>query len=148
MKALTIKQPWATLIMTGAKDVENRLWHTNFRGRIAIHSSKKMDPQETLSAARLMAEFIPGFSVDKFCIEAKLKPELYPCGHILGTVEISGCSNDVDSPWFVGEYGFMLRDPRPLQRPLMIKGALGFWEVPADIEQEMVRQLESSVGRA
>jgi hypothetical protein len=80
MKALTIKQPWATLIMTGAKDVENRLWHTNFRGRIAIHSSKKMDPQETLSAARLMAEFIPGFSVDKFCIEAKLKPELYPCG--------------------------------------------------------------------
>lgn len=39
MKALSIKQPWATLIAHGIKDIENRTWRTKFRGRIYIHSS-------------------------------------------------------------------------------------------------------------
>ncbi|RZK62259.1 MAG: ASCH domain-containing protein, partial [Pedobacter sp.] len=34
MKALSIKQPWATLISTGIKDIENRTWATKHRGRI------------------------------------------------------------------------------------------------------------------
>lgn len=41
MKALSIKQPYATLIAKGIKDVENRTWKTNFRGKIYIHSSKQ-----------------------------------------------------------------------------------------------------------
>ena len=43
MKAITIKQPWASLIVHGVKDIENRTWHTNFRGRVLIHSSSKGD---------------------------------------------------------------------------------------------------------
>ena len=39
MKALSIKQPWASLIAHGIKDIENRTWKTNFRGRIYIHAS-------------------------------------------------------------------------------------------------------------
>jgi hypothetical protein len=39
MKALSIKQPWAQLIIMGAKDVENRNRRTNFRGRFAVHVS-------------------------------------------------------------------------------------------------------------
>src|SRR3954452_3561016 len=38
MKALTIRQPWAALIMAGSKDVENRVRPTSFRGRLAIHA--------------------------------------------------------------------------------------------------------------
>jgi hypothetical protein len=41
MKALSIKQPWAQLIIMGAKDVENRNRSTNFRGRFAVHVSLK-----------------------------------------------------------------------------------------------------------
>jgi len=41
MKALSIKQPWASLIAHGIKDIENRTWKTHFRGRIYIHSSAK-----------------------------------------------------------------------------------------------------------
>lgn len=40
MKALSIKQPWASLIVHGIKDIENRTWKTNFRGRIYVHASK------------------------------------------------------------------------------------------------------------
>lgn len=53
MKALTIKQPWASLIMECGKDVENRSWSTSFRGRVAIHSSKKPDPREWIDAVEL-----------------------------------------------------------------------------------------------
>lgn len=40
MKALTLTQPWATLVAIGAKRIETRSWRTNFRGRIAIHAAK------------------------------------------------------------------------------------------------------------
>jgi len=43
MKALSIRQPWASLIMAGIKPVENRTWKTNFRGRIWIHAGKRYD---------------------------------------------------------------------------------------------------------
>lgn len=37
MKALSIQQPWAWLIVNGYKDVENRDWNTKFRGRFYVH---------------------------------------------------------------------------------------------------------------
>ena len=42
MKALSIRQPWAWLIVNGFKDIENRKWHTQFRGRIYVQSGKRM----------------------------------------------------------------------------------------------------------
>ena len=39
MKTITIKQPWAQFIAEGIKDIENRTWKTNFRGRVLIHAS-------------------------------------------------------------------------------------------------------------
>jgi hypothetical protein len=38
-----------------------------------------------------------------------------------------------ESPWFFGDYGFVLGDPRPLAQPIPIRGALKFWDVPAEI---------------
>ena len=43
MKALTIMQPWASLIACGAKTIETRSWPTKYRGPIAIHAGMK-DP--------------------------------------------------------------------------------------------------------
>ena len=43
MKALTIKQPWASLIIYGDKDVENRSWPTSYRGPLLIHAGKGYD---------------------------------------------------------------------------------------------------------
>ena len=42
MKALTVQQPFASLICQGIKDVENRSWRTNFRGTIYIHAAAKL----------------------------------------------------------------------------------------------------------
>jgi hypothetical protein len=43
MKALSIRQPWAWLIVHGVKDVENRTWRTNFRGRFLVHAGMRFD---------------------------------------------------------------------------------------------------------
>ena len=44
MKAITIKQPWASLIVEGIKDIENRTWKTSFRGRVLIHAGMNCCP--------------------------------------------------------------------------------------------------------
>jgi hypothetical protein len=46
IKALTIRQPWAELILRGRKPYEVRKWKTEWRGLLAIHSSKKIDAQD------------------------------------------------------------------------------------------------------
>ena len=43
MKALTIKEPWATLIIEGYKEYEFRSWKTNYRGKVLIHGGKSID---------------------------------------------------------------------------------------------------------
>ncbi len=43
MKVLTIKQPWATLIMQGDKRFEFRSWQTKYRGDLLIHAGKGID---------------------------------------------------------------------------------------------------------
>ena len=46
MKALSIRQPWSWLIAAGYKDIENRTWHTNYRGKFYVHAAKKLEPAE------------------------------------------------------------------------------------------------------
>lgn len=42
--ALSIRQPWAWLIVNNHKPVENRSWPTSFRGRFLVHAGKTRDP--------------------------------------------------------------------------------------------------------
>ena len=46
MKALTIKEPWATLIIEGYKEYEFRSLKTNYRGKILIHAGKSLEKNQ------------------------------------------------------------------------------------------------------
>ena len=48
MKALTLKQPWATLISEGLKEYEFRSWNTNYRGKLLIHAGLGIDKEESI----------------------------------------------------------------------------------------------------
>lgn len=122
MKALSIKQPWAWLILHAGKDIENRYWPARLRGLIAIHASSKLDYMEYVVCKAFLAE-------------RGLKVELPPhrelvTGAILGTVEIVDCVQYSKSPWFVGKFGFVMKDAKPLPVPIACKGRLGFWDAP------------------
>lgn len=124
MKALSIRQPWAWLILHGGKDIENRDWATRFRGRILIHASKGMTQSDYVAAANFAK--LAGLDME---IPAFGDMER---GGIVGSVEIVDCVAESDSPWFMGKHGFVLRDPAP--RPFFHwKGRLGFFDVPEEI---------------
>lgn len=154
MKALSIRQPWATLIVFGCpimdkvpvpdnpkavslewkgkvirKDVENRTWPLpkNFKvpQRIYIHASSK-----------------PDNGAIEPLIEMGLPPiivlSLYDkrlTGAIIGEVTITGCVTNSKSPWAVpGQYHFLLSDPEFYKKPIPYTGRLGFFEVNTELE--------------
>lgn len=135
MKALSIKQPWAWAIMDGYKPVENRDWPTRFRGTVAIHASKGMTKPEYDDFYMFIREEPVGFYV----IEKLPQYEQLERGVILGTVDIVDCVKDHPSPWFVGEYGFVMASPRSLPTPIPCRGLLGLWDVPTEFEQQLWR---------
>lgn len=129
MKAISIRQPWAWLIINGwqvpslRKDIENRSWPTKLRGRVLVHASARQSRREYDAVSETAKVIIS---------ETILLPafEDLPRGGIIGSVEILDCVTESSSPWFTGPYGFVLANPETLPfRPH--KGALGFFEVPA-----------------
>lgn len=123
MKALSIRQPWAWLILHGGKDIENRTWHTKLRGRFLIHAAQGMTRGEHADALAFLLK--AGIPEAAFMMP---NPELLLRGGIIGSVELVDSVDTSDSPWYMGEKGFVLRDPKPL--PFVpLKGRLGFFEV-------------------
>jgi len=131
------------LIVRAGKDVENRTWPTKVRGWIAIHSSSKLEAEEVRAACDHMAGFIPKFSHRIFTAEARS----YPTGAIVGVAALVGCVTSSDSPWFVGPYGFVLRQAIALPEPFPLKGQLGFWEVPQSVELRIERAISTEVAK-
>ena len=122
--ALSIRQPWAWLIVHGHKDIENRDWPTNFRGRVLVHAGQTMTRkyyEETVSELRLgglCPADMPAF-------------EDLQRGGLVGWTRIVDCVQDHASPWkqAMSPYGFVLRDSSPT--PFVPwKGRLGFFNVP------------------
>ncbi len=136
MKALSIRQPWCWLILFAGKDIENRerrdrqrISGFNHRGRTLIHASKGMTRAEYecgLATAHQVSRTRPfpsGLTLPPF--------DELPRGGFVGSVDIVDCVERSASPWFVGQFGFVLRDPKPLPfRPYI--GTLGFFHVHED----------------
>lgn len=140
MKTLTVKQPWASLIIEGIKDIENRTWKTKFRGTVLIHSSAKSvgcDIQKILTQEQYNSLPFPKITHEKICDES------YPFSSIIGSVEIIDCVINHESIWaektpidpHTGEihlppiYNWVLSNPIKFERPIEnVKGKLSFWE--------------------
>jgi hypothetical protein len=101
MKAISIKQPWAWLIVNGFKDIENRTWKTYHRGRVFIHASKR--PDNT-----------PGLRERLESMIGRRIPDALDTGGVVGEAEITDCVGSSDSPWFSGPFGFVLKNQKPL----------------------------------
>lgn len=124
MMALSIRQPWAWLIIHGGKDIENRDWPTQKRGRILVHAGKGMTRADYDDACA----FAYRCGLNNNLIPL---PEDLPRGGIVGSIEIVNCVERSPSPWFQGRYGFVLRRPQGLPFTPW-RGQLGFFPVPLD----------------
>ncbi len=114
MKALSVRQPWAWLIVHGFKDIENRTWRTGYRGPVLIHAGKKVD----VEAIELIREQFPEIEL----------PLDFETGGIVGASWIEDCVESSTSPWFCGPCGFVLSMASPCEF-VPYRGQLGFFDV-------------------
>ena len=122
VKVLTIKEPWATLIINGYKKYEFRSWKTNYRGKLLIHAGKGVDKE-------ILCNF------KDYNLE-------YSCGEIIGEAEIVDCIL-VDEKFnkelrninsliysknnYVDKYAWKLENIKKFDKKISIKGKLGLW---------------------
>lgn len=144
-KALSIKQPYASLIALGIKDIENRTWKTNFRGRIYIHASGIFDKtfDDRLSGA-MYQEYHKQtrLYLNKQSISYDYRiVEFYheqPKSAIIGEVDIIDCIINHNSIWAEESnidlcdtkttYNWVLANPVMYDKPILnVKGKLSFW---------------------
>lgn len=116
MKALSIRQPWAWLIVNGHKPVENRTWATNHRGDLLIHAGQVFDTEGLHSVLAAFPHL------------RQVLPQQYELGGIVGTAQLVNCVQQHPSPWFTGPYGFVMYQPRPVPFVRM-PGQLGLFSV-------------------
>jgi hypothetical protein len=137
MKAITVIQPYAHLIATGVKRVENRTWNCYLRGPIAIHAGK--------------AQKYGGEPVSDIAHSYGVDPTAMTFGAVVAVAEVIACvrKQDVDfghvpagMDWLrthehmEGPWGIVLANVRRLVRPVPCQGSqlLWHWEPPTDIE--------------
>jgi hypothetical protein len=96
MKALSVRQPWAWLIVQGFKEVENRTWQTSLRGAVLIHAGMQIDRE----GYEEMREHFPDIPLPPL--------EELDRGGIVGQCEIIDCVHQSNSKWFSGPYGFVM----------------------------------------
>ncbi|ANV24777.1 hypothetical protein [Agrobacterium pusense] len=120
VKALSIKQPYPHHIFHDGKDVENRDWPTKWRGWFIVHagiSKSEIDKDDDYQLAM-------------------------PRGGVVGMAGIVDCVREMDSRWFFGKFGFVLRDAFPL--PLIpCRGQLSFFNLEPEVNRlvaEAIRQ--------
>lgn len=127
-RALSIRQPWAWMIVNGFKDIENRDWPTRFRGPVLIHASKWFKNDEVMDDLESCAAIMRANGLRWGGGTLTLRMLKEQTGGIVGQANIIGCVSESPSPWFFGKYGFQITSAKALPlRPL--KGALGFFGV-------------------
>jgi len=140
MKALSLYQPWASLVAIGAKRIETRSWPTNYRGPLAIHAAKNcpIEAEEIALAEpfqRALREAGINFDGDEpLC-------RVVPCGAIVAIVNLTDCRKIPvilpaalvmsDEYYFgdytAGRYAWEMEGARKLPEPVKATGRQGLW---------------------
>lgn len=145
VKALSIWQPWASLIVAGEKEYETRGWKTNYRGPLVIHASKRWGSDQRQICERWPYRQLVG-ALMATGSEGEWLPALGKC---LGVVDLIGVfptnsKNLVLSDqekalgdFRPGRYAWRLANPRLFKEPVYAQGAQGlwYWNVPEGLHK-------------
>jgi hypothetical protein len=167
VKAITLTQPWATLMAIGAKRIETRGWSTQFRGPVAIHAAKGFPPdarhicwESPFREVLQPLGFIDYGRYDDLALDSMERFERLPRMAILavGTMVAARSTKDINSYFAAGcgfdgvfpaefeydfgdygarRYGFGFSDVRKLDMPIACRGSLGLWDVPGEIARQI-----------
>ena len=148
MRALTLTQPWASLIALLIKTFETRSWKTNYTGLLLIHASREVDKRFIKSRHGLhyrMPELwtpenpIPTKAIVALC-------ELNPCVPTWPVPANLG-KEDLDlGDWSPGRWAWPLTNIRPLPEPIPCRGSMSVWTPDDSIVQQVAEMLQIPPG--
>ncbi|MBQ2873348.1 MAG: ASCH domain-containing protein [Bacilli bacterium] len=127
MKVLTIREPWASLIVNGYKKYEFRSWKTNYRGKILIHAGLNLDKN--------MFNRFKDYNIE--CIKGAIIGEAEIVDCILVSKEFNDTLRKID-PIVYGRsnytetYAWKLENVIKYNKPIFCKGKLGLWNYDFD----------------
>lgn len=142
MRAITLWQPWATLMVLGIKQIETRGWYTNYRGPLAIHAAVKKP---------LRFDDEAGAAIDAALLEAGLWYDKLPLGKVIGYVHLVSCikvkpgrlpgyPERLFGNYEVGRYAWVCRDARRYLPEVPAVGQQRLWEWDASRPNPSPRQ--------
>ena len=130
-KGLSIVQPWASAIAFAGKHIENRSWRTHYRGPLAIHASGKIDREQLTIPRRAVRGGEKRPLIDWINAGRRqhgLGPQVEPdCGEIVAIAMLVDCMEKSSSPWFQGEWGWVISGVIPIE-PIAWTGGLSTWD--------------------
>lgn len=124
MKALTIWQPWASLIALGAKTIETRSWSTTYRGPLAIHAAKQWTAEQQWIRDKF-SDFLPDHILLGCIIATAYLTDVMPADtpYTLRLAQFELEFGDY-SP---GRFAWRLENIVPLLTPIPARGQQGLW---------------------
>jgi activating signal cointegrator 1 len=141
MKALSLAQPWASLVAVGAKRYETRSWGTFYRGPLAIHASSRMPSEaKAFAESRAVTDALWGGRINPALFPRYAHWRDLPLGAVIAIAELVGCHRSmaghlpvdhapqeaVFGDFTPGRWVWSLRDVKPII-PTPARGALGLW---------------------
>lgn len=153
LKALTLTQPWGSLVALLQKTIETRSWGTHYRGELAIHAAKGYtDDDRYITTTEPFVTALGG-----------LRPVDLPFGKVVAVVTLVNCykftsftedsvleksGRGVYPPYEAdfgnyepGRYGLMFENIIPLKQPVPARGMQGLWTLPSDVEKLVREQM-------
>lgn len=139
MKALTIKQPWAGLIISGMKNIENRTWKTDYRGKLLIHAGISYSKKNRKETEDFICRYILTKEEQKKLIndDGTIQHSCSKYGMIIGEVELVDCVKGHNSNWAEKDvWNWVLASPIKYDTPIEAKGKLSLWTYEEKAQEE------------
>lgn len=163
MKVISLLQPWASLVVMGAKQIETRSWNTKYRGPLLIHASKKYTGEQKSLGVDFNLKHGAGLRIT----------DDLPVGQIIGSINLietfstervftgaGGIVFTINTKVMVGDelrmmnitkaeeafgdyspgrYGWLLSDPVQFTTGIPVKGSFGVWEYKAPLPENITK---------
>jgi hypothetical protein len=107
LRVLSLRPLWAAMRL--GKNIENRAQRWGYRGPVVIHAAKHCTPVQWFADMAEIQRII-----GRYLTQAELDEAMSLRGKLIAITEIVECVTAIHSPWFVGPYGYHLRDTAPL----------------------------------
>lgn len=128
MKVLSLKEPWASLVKEGIKQVETRSWPTKYRGELYIQASKRMLTKKHLIEYKEQLDLLKdkNFKYGYIILKCNLVDCIYMNEEYVKNMK-KNHNEYISGDYSIGRYAWILKDVEILKNPVEVKGQLGIW---------------------